>query len=155
MLKQVTSVAKFDPAPPHRAPSLPRVAVAMAVAIVCSVAADGLLVAVGEWIFPRTAGYAHFQFADFSKLTVIGVVIASIGWPVVARFTHDPRWVFLRLAIVVTIVLWLPDVYIWHVGQPANAVTVLMVMHVAIAVVTYYALMRLAPVRPQRSLSQG
>ena len=31
-----------------------------------------------------------------------------------------PRWLFFRLAIVVTLVLLLPDIYIWHQGQPAQ-----------------------------------
>ena len=44
----------------------------------------------------------------------------------------------------------LPDVYIWHQGQPVQAVAVLMVMHVAIALITYNALVNLAPVRALR-----
>ena len=46
-----------------------------------------------------------------------------------------------------TLVLLVPDVYIWHQGQPAQAVLVLMAMHVAIALVTYNLLVHLAPVR--------
>ena len=59
-----------------------------------------------------------------------------------------PRWMFLRMAVLVTIVLWLPDLYILAKGQPARAVAFLMVMHLAIAVVTYNLLVRLAPCRP-------
>jgi len=44
-------------------------------------------------------------------------------------------------------VLWLPDVYILHQGQSADAVAVLMTMHLLIALVTYNALVRMAPVR--------
>ena len=50
------------------------------------------------------------------------------------------------MAVLVTLVLWLPDVWILIKGQPANAVAILFVMHVAIALVTYNALVRLAPV---------
>jgi len=50
-------------------------------------------------------------------------------------------------------VLWLPDVFILMKGQPAKAVAVLFVMHVAIALVTYNALVRLAPVRALRHTS--
>jgi hypothetical protein len=46
--------------------------------------------------------------------------------------------------------LFLPDLYILKQGQPAKAVAVLMVMHLAIALVTYNALVRLAPVRSGR-----
>jgi len=56
------------------------------------------------------------------------------------------------MAILVTLVLWLPDVYILVKGQPAKAVGFLFAMHLAIAVVTYYALVLIAPVRvAQRS----
>ena len=51
---------------------------------------------------------------------------------------------------MVTLVLFLPDVYIWQQGQSAQAVAVLMAMHVAIAVVTYNLLVHLAPVRARR-----
>jgi CDP-diglyceride synthetase len=96
-------------------------------------------------VFPATKGYAHFQFPDYAKLTVIGVVIACVAWPVVTRVSSDPRWLFFRLAILVTVVLLLPDVYILYGGQPADAVAVLMVMHLAIALVTYNLLVHLAP----------
>jgi hypothetical protein len=43
------------------------------------------------------------------------------------------------------VVLLLPDVYILYRGQPADAVAVLMVMHLAIALVTYNLLVNLAP----------
>jgi hypothetical protein len=67
---------------------------------------------------------------------------------VVARLSSAPRWLFFRLAILVTLVLWLPDLYILYKGQPSEAVAVLMVMHVAIALVTYNLLVRAAPARP-------
>ncbi len=92
----------------------------------------------------------HFRFSDYGKLTVIGVIIACVGWPIVTRVTSQPRWLFFRLAILVTLFLWLPDLYILYRGQPADAVAVLMVMHLAIAVVTYNLLVRLAPVRTAR-----
>jgi hypothetical protein len=137
----------FDP---PRAPSNAEVALASLVAIIGSLLADALLVFVGTHVFPSTKGYAHFQFSDYGKLTVIGVIIACVGWPIVARITSRPKWLFVRLAIATTLVLWLPDLYIWHAGQPAKAVLVLMCMHVAIAVVTYLSLVVLAPVRRVR-----
>ena len=112
-----------------------------------SLVADALLVVVGEAIFPGTKGYVHFRFSDYAKLTVIGVVIAGAAWPVVARLSSAPRWLFSRLAVVVTLLLWLPDLYILYKGQPAQAVAVLMVMHLAIALVTYNLVVRAAPVR--------
>jgi hypothetical protein len=131
----------------HRPPAWWRVALATVLSVVLSLAADAALVFVGTRLFPATKGYVHFAFGDYSKLTVIGVLIACAAWPVVARLSSAPRWLFFRLAIVVTLVLFAPDLYIWHQGQPAQAVVVLMAMHVAIALVTYNLLVRLAPVR--------
>ena len=64
------------------------------------------------------------------------------------RISSAPRWLFFRLAILVTLVLLLPDLYILHVGEPAKGVAVLMLMHVSIALVTYNLLVHIAPVRP-------
>jgi hypothetical protein len=76
------------------------------------------------------------------------VIIACVAWPVVTRISSAPRWLFFRLAILVTLVLLLPDLYILHMGEPAKGVAVLMLMHVSIAVVTYNLLVLIAPVRP-------
>jgi hypothetical protein len=138
---------RVDFAPTHRQPSLPRILLATLVSVVGTLAVDAALVAIGEVVFPSTKGYGHFNFGDYSILTIIGVLIACAAWPVVTRISASPRWLFFRLAIVVTLVLLLPDLYILHQGQPAKAVTVLMVMHLAIALVTYNALVHLAPVR--------
>jgi Family of unknown function (DUF6069) len=131
----------------HRQPRALRYVVATVVAVAASLGVDMLLVAIGVHLFPATKGYVHFRFSDYGKLTVIGVVGACIGWPVVTWISSSPRWLFFRLAILVTLVLWLPDLWILSQGQPAKAVLVLVVMHLAIAVVTYNALVRIAPAR--------
>jgi hypothetical protein len=138
---------RIDLQPSHRPPEWWRVGVATVLSVVLSLAADAALVAIGTRVFPATKGYVHFQFHDYAKLTVIGVLIACAAWPVVTRISSAPRWLFFRLAILVTLVLLLPDLYIWHQGQPAKAVLVLMAMHIAIALVTYNLLVHVAPVR--------
>ena len=60
-------------------------------------------------------------------------MFACAGWPVVTRVCGAPRWLFCRLAIRRTLVLWLPDLYIWYKGENGAAVGVLAVRHVAIA----------------------
>src|SRR5487761_284040 len=152
MLQKALDLIHLDFAPNHEQPSGLRVVLATVVSIVGSLAADALLVVIAQALVPSTKGYVHFQFSDYSKLTVIGVIIACVAWPITTRITSQPRWMFFRMAILVTLVLWLPDVYILVQGQPAKAVGFLFVMHLAIALVTYNALVRLAPVRvPQRS----
>jgi hypothetical protein len=148
MLKQLASTAGIDFRPRHAQPRISRVVLAALAAVAGSLAADALLVVIGQAVFPATKGYVHFQFHDYAKLTVIGVIIACAAWPVVTRSSSGPRWLFFRLAILVTLVLWLPDIYILYRGQPADAVAVLFVMHLAIALVTYNLLVRLAPTGP-------
>jgi len=149
-MNPLAALLRLDSAPAHRRPDPLRLVLASLCALAGSLAGDALLVAVGTAVFPATKGYVHFQFADYGKLTVIGVLIACAAWPVTTRISSDPRWLFLRLAVLVTLVLLLPDVYILEQGQSAQAVAVLMVMHVVIGVVTYEALVRLAPVRAAR-----
>jgi hypothetical protein len=144
---------KVDFTPTHRQPSSVRLVLASLVSVLGSLAVDALLVVIGQTVFPSTQGYSHFQFRDYSKLTVIGVVVACVAWPIVTRISSAPRWLFLRLAILVTVVLLVPDLYILHQGQPSEAVAVLMVMHLAIALVTYNALVHLAPVRSMGHVS--
>jgi hypothetical protein len=139
-----------DFSPRHRQPRAPAVAVASVVAVGGSLAADAVLVAIGTAVFPSTEGYVHFAFADYAKLTVIGVLIACAAWPVTTRVTAAPRWLYFRLAVVVTLVLWLPDLWLLVRTAPPPAVAVLVCMHLAIAVVTYHALVHLAPVRRPR-----
>ena len=155
VLDRSLDFAKVDFAPAHRPPSAVRVVLATAVSLLGSLVADAILVAVGGAVFPSTKGYVHFAFGDYAKLTIIGVVIACMAWPVVTRISSSPRWLFFRLAILVTLVLMLPDLYLLKQGQSAKAVGVLMCMHVAIALVTYNALVRLAPVRSRRPSTQG
>jgi hypothetical protein len=143
-------LVRVDFAPAGRPPSAVRVVVATATSIGGSLLADALLVAIGTAVFPSTKGYPHFQFSDYSKLTIIGVIIACVAWPVVTRITSSPRWLFFRLAILVTLGLYLPDLYLLTLGQPARAVAVLMAMHLAIALVTYNVLVHVAPVRPEQ-----
>jgi len=150
MLTQLASLARVDFRPRYGQPPMSRLILATLAAVAGSLAADALLVVIGQAAFPGTRGYVHFQFSDYAKLTVAGVIIACVAWPLVIRVSWDPRWLFYRLAVLVTVVLWLPDVYILVKGQPADAVAVLFVMHLAIGLVTYNLLVHLAPPRSVR-----
>jgi len=141
------NLVRVDFAPAHHQPSAVRMLAAAVASLAGSLAADVILVVIGTAIFPATKGYVHFRFSDYAKLTIIGVLIACLAWPIVTRISSSPRWIFFRLAILVTLILWLPDLYILYRGQPARAVGVLMVMHLAIAVVTYNCLVHIASVR--------
>ncbi len=147
VMDRAMELARVDLSPRHRGPRPVAVVIATVASLVLCLLADWLLAKAAVAVFPATKGYVHFKFSDYAKLTSIGVLIACIGWPIVARVTSEPRWVFFRLAILVTIVLLLPDLYIWMKGQPGQAVLFLALMHLAIAVITYNLLVRVAPVR--------
>ncbi len=142
----------FEPSDPQ--PSWGRVGAATVASVVCSLLADAIIVVIAEAVFPSTKGYPHFQFSDYAKLTIIGVLIGCAAWPVVTRVSSSARWLFFRAAILVTLVLWLPDLYILVKGQPAKAVFFLALMHLAIAVVTYNLLVRVAPCGERRHTRQ-
>ena len=118
-LDRALRLARVDFAPAHRQPAAMRVILASVLSVIGSLAADALLVVIGQAVFPSTKGYGHFQFSDYAKLTVIGVIIACAAWPIVTRISSSPRWLFFRLAILVTLVLWLPDLFILYRGAPA------------------------------------
>ncbi len=143
-------LARVDFSPNHRPPSNLRVLAATVLSVVGSLLADALIVLVGTTVFPSTKGYVHFAFGDYARLTIIGVVVAGAAWPVVTRVSSAPRWLYLRLAVLVTLVLLLPDAYLLVKGEPAKAVAVLVTMHVAIALITYHTIVHLAPVRRLR-----
>jgi hypothetical protein len=148
---RVLQWCRIDFAPEHRQPRWSGVAVATLLAIVFSLAADAALVAAGKAVFPATKGFAHYQFSSYSKLTIIGVLIGCAAWPIVTRISAAPRWLFFRLAVLVTLVLFVPDLWIWLRGESGEGVLVLMVMHVAIALITYNLLVHLASVRSARA----
>lgn len=149
LVARTRELARLD-FPTGSTPSGPSLALASAVAIIGSLLADAVVVFVGRRIFPSTSGYQHYHFGDYATLTVIGVIIACVAWPVVTRLTSHTRWMFSRMAVLVTLVLLLPDVALLIRGDSAEAVAVLVAMHLAIAVVTYHALVRLAPARARR-----
>ncbi len=154
VVERALELLHIDFAPTHRQPTYARVAAATGVAVVASLLADAALVAIGTAVFPSTHGYVHFAFADYAKLTALGVVVACLAWPVVTRVSSSPRWLYLRLAVAVTLVLWNPDLWILAKGQPPEAIAVLMVMHLAIAVTTYSCVVRIAKVtKPETALS--
>ena len=154
-LEPVLKLARVDFAPRHRQPMARSVVSATILAIGGSLLADAILVAIGTALFPNTQGYVHFRFSDYARLTVPGVLVACAGWPVVTRITSVPRWLFFRLAVLVSLVLFLPDFYLLLRGDSLQAVAVLMTMHVAIALVTYNALVRIARVRKPRRRRTG
>jgi hypothetical protein len=74
-------------------------------------------------------------------------VIGVGGWPVITRISSAPKWLYGRLTILITLVLFLPDAWLLIHHQPPKDVAVLMSMHVAVAAVIYFTMTTVAPVR--------
>jgi hypothetical protein len=147
LLNRTLAMARVDWTPSHLQPKFLRVVIATVIALTGALVADALIVALGTALFPGTAANEHFAFADYAKLTVIGVLFGCAGWPVVTRCSSAPRWLYGRLVVLATLVLFLPDAWLLLRGQALDAVAVLMVMHVAVALVIYGAVVTIAPVR--------
>jgi hypothetical protein len=124
-----------------------RFVAATVIAVAGSVLACWILVKAAIAVMPSTAGYGHFQFGDYTRLIVIGVVAASIGWPLITLVSSRAKRLYFWLAVLVTVVSLAPDLWIIRQGQPIRAVLVLMLMHFAVAVVTYPVLVFGAPQR--------
>ncbi|MGT2463932.1 hypothetical protein [Sinomonas atrocyanea] len=138
-----------------RQPSLVRFIAASAVAVIGSVLACAALAAAAIAAMPDLAGYEHFQFMEYTKLTVIGVVLACLAWPVTAWLSSRAWKPFLWLALAVTVVGLAPDAWILLKGQPAAGVGVLVLMHFALALITYPALVLIAPQPRGRDRASG
>lgn len=132
-------------------PRAVRVVLAIIVAVALSILACWALATAGIALMPSTAGYEHFGFGDYAKLTIIGVVIAGIGWPIATLLSTRARRLYLVAAVVVVIASLAPDLWILYKGQPAGAVVVLMIMHVALGVVTYPVMVYGAPQPRERA----
>jgi hypothetical protein len=128
------------PPPPTR-----RVVAATAAAVVVSLALAAALVALGERLFPSTRGFSHFRVLDYGSLTLLGVLAACAAWPIVVRVVRRARPLYRRLAVLVSVVLVLPDAYLLASGESARAVGVLLAMHLGIALCTYNLVVRIAP----------
>lgn len=130
-------------------PRLLRWIAASLVALFASLAACAAIARLTIAVDPALASYSHLGFGDYAKLEIIGVLAACLAWQVITRLSSRAWLPFLWLAILVTIVGLAPDVWILLQGQPVAGVGALVVMHLALAVVTYPALVFMAP-QPRR-----
>jgi hypothetical protein len=136
--------AATEPAPPARR----RVAAAGLAATVVSLAADVVLVTIGQAAFTVPATFGKFGFGTYALLTVLGIAGATATWGMVTRLSSKPKWLLTRLAVLVTALFLIPDfLLLGTAGNPTGPVIMLMLMHLAIAAITYTALITVAPVR--------
>jgi hypothetical protein len=129
--------------PAHR-----RLLAAGLAAAAASLAADVVLATIGRAAFTVPASFGKFSFGTYALLTVLGVAGATATWAAVTRLSSRPKWLLTRLAALVTALFLIPDFLLFGTsGNPAGPVVTLMLMHLAIAVITYTVLTKVAPVR--------
>jgi hypothetical protein len=126
---------------------LARLSAVTLLCVIGSLGADAGLVRLGGELYPAIRDYSHFHPYDYGTLTVIGVLAACASWPLAVRISSAPRSLFFRVALVVTALLLVPDMWLLLGHEPVKGVLVLIAMHLSIALITYNVLIRLAPVR--------
>jgi len=129
--------------PTHR-----RVVAAGLVAAAVSLAAGLMLATIGRAAFTVPASFGKLAFGTYALLTVLAVAGATATWAAVTRLSSRPRSLLTRLTALVTALFLIPDFLLLGMpGNPAGPVATLMLMHLAMAVITYVALIKVAPVR--------
>ena len=146
--QRTSRFTRTGPAPHTVPPALRRVAAAGLAATAVSLAADVVLAAVGRAVFTVPASFGKFAFGTYALLTILGVAGATGAWAMVTRLSSRPKWLLTRLAALVTALFLIPDFLLLGTpGNPAGPVVILMLMHLAIAAITYVALLTIAPAR--------
>ncbi len=143
-LERARGVTRLDfrPATP---PSHLRWVLATVLSLALSLALNALAVHIATSELPSTRHFAHFRFDDYGTLTVVGVLFGAAGWAAVVRLSSDARWLVFRLAVIVSLVSFVPDAWILLEGETAKGVATLAVMHLLVALVTYNLLVHVAP----------
>jgi hypothetical protein len=148
LAQRVSRFTRTGPAPHAIPPTLRRLAAAGLAAAVVSLAADLVLVAVGRAVFTVPASFGKFAFGTYASLTVLGVTGATAAWWAMTRLSSRPQRLLTWLAVLVTALLLIPDFLLLGTqGNPTGPVVILMLMHLAIAAITYLMLIKVAPVR--------
>lgn len=138
-------LTRLDLRPSAVQPSLLRTALGVVVGVLLSLGANWLIVRAAVTLLPSLAGFPHFQLSDYGRFTLLGSLIACVGWPVLTRLSSSPGWIYGWVALLGTCVLWLPDLYIWAVlHEPGRAVLVLAAMHVAVVLVSCLSMISIA-----------
>jgi hypothetical protein len=151
MIERTLAWWRIDWKPTGEPPSAVRALVVTVLAVGGSLGANALFVALATYLNSALKNYSHFHFNDYGTLTAAGVVVACAAWFVVLRISSSPRWLFFRLAVFVTLVLWIPDLYLFTKHEPRDGIIWLMFLHLAATLVTYNVLVRGAPARPVAS----
>ena len=123
-----------------------RIVLATAIALVIAVPVDLAIEAFARQAFAVSPDFEPFQ-GTVAPYTAGGVILAGATFAVVRRFFRDATGVYVRLAIVVLVLSWIPDVALLFINEPGAtvpAVASLMVMHASAAAIVVSSLVKIA-----------
>jgi Family of unknown function (DUF6069) len=144
LASRVQDLTRLDLQRLSNRPGTSRIVLAGLVSVAASVLACVILVAIGKAAFTDGGSFGPFHFGTYAPLAILGVIGATIGWAILVQASSQPRWVLGRAAVAVTVILLIPD-FLLLPTNPTGPVVTLMAMHLAIAVLTYGALLLVAP----------
>ena len=127
-----------------------RIVLATAIAILLAVPLALAIEAFARPVFAVSPEFEPFQ-GTVAPYTAGGVVLAGAVFAVLQRLIRHAARVYVRLAILLLVVSWIPDVALLFINEPGAtvpAVASLMVMHtVAAAIVVTLLIGIAAPAR--------
>lgn len=122
-----------------------RVATITAISALASIVVNAALVWLATAFDPPLRHFSHFRLWDYGTLTIVGVAAAGAAWYFATRYLVMPRHTFFRVAVVASLVLWLPDLWLYLKHEPTRAVVFLVIMHATVTLITYNFLVFGAP----------
>jgi Family of unknown function (DUF6069) len=123
-----------------------RIAFATAVALIIAIPADLAIEAFARQASEVSPDFPPFQ-GSVGPYTAAGIVLAGVVYAVLGRAVHDADRLYVRIAIVVLVLSWIPDVALLFINEPGAtvpAVASLMVMHAVAAAIVVTLLVKVA-----------
>ena len=127
------------------APTAGEVVVGLLGAAVVSIAVNALIALVAGNLIPEGTERMGLALAEYAPATVIGILLGTLGWYLVRRFSSNPRKVLRVLVPAVVVASWIPDLGILAGGASIVNSIALILMHVVVAAATVPTLARVLP----------
>ena len=116
-----------------------RIALATAIAVVLAVPLDLAIEAIARQAFAVSPEFEPFQ-GTVAPYTAGAVILAGATFAVVRRFSRNAGRTYVRLALLVLVLSWIPDVALLAIHDPGAtvpAVASLMLMHAVTALICH------------------
>ena len=123
-----------------------RIVLATAIALVIAIPLDLAIEAFARQAFAVSPDFPPFE-GSVAPYAAGGVVLAAVAFAILQRFVRNAARVYVRVAIVVLVLSWIPDVALLFINEPGAtvpAVVSLMVMHAFAAAIVVKLLVRIA-----------